>query len=243
MSHKPLKAEFHCHAKLLGQVPFKPVYLERRLNRARALGLDVLAITEHLEAPDYQEIYRCLEALCRNDSGTARWHGVTVLTGAEITISSGQDILLIGGTGYIKELVKRLGFYPGNPPRFEELMDASEDLELLRVGAHPCRRGKCLWSLGPQLKRLDALEINASELSKASYVQEQAQQLGLPVLAGSDAHHWLQIGRVYNILPLHDRFTIPELKQTVLQRQSAWQKKNSFAFWKNMLFKPRLPIL
>ncbi|NPV93026.1 MAG: hypothetical protein HPY50_19845 [Firmicutes bacterium] len=221
----PLKAEIHCHVKIIGSLPFRPSQLERRLRRARGLGLDVLTLTEHIEVADYWDIYDCLESLCEKASGVLRWQGVTVMTGAEITLNSGQDILMLGSLDNIRELHRRLG-RPRNadPPGFARLMDASDDLDLLRVGAHPCRRGKVLWGIGSPLKRLDALEVNANELSKAAYVQSQSESLGLPVLAGSDAHHWLQIGRVYNLLPTDQSFTIPELRQSLLQRKVSWQK-------------------
>ena len=221
-----LKAEFHCHVKLFSHRKFCPSQLQQRLNWARRVGLNVLAVTEHIDVPDFWEICGCLESLCDNGSGRLRWRGVTVLAGAEVSVEEGGDILLIGSIAALRELERRLGrLQAGNTPFFKSLLDASEDLSFLRIGAHPCRPNKELWKMGPLLKRLDALEVNAGELSMARWVQRQARQFNVSVLAGSDAHHWLQIGRIYNLLPLGRGFTMPELKQVVAGDKVAWSRE------------------
>ncbi|MBC7325259.1 MAG: PHP domain-containing protein [Moorella sp. (in: Bacteria)] len=234
-----LKIELHCHVKLFGRGVFRPAQLRRRLNWARRLGLSALAVTEHFDVPDFWEICRHLKLLCANGSGGLRWGELTVLTGAEVTVEEGGDILLIGSVGALQKLENRLGCrragipLSGIFPPFRDFLDASEDLGFLRIGAHPCRREKELWKLGAFLKRLDALEINAGELSLAGWVQHQAKQLGLPVVAGSDAHHWLQIGRVVNLLPEDCRLTAAGLKEALRQRQLTWQRSNLFTIFRN----------
>jgi len=227
---KILKADFHCHVKLFSHGRFRPAQLRRRLNWAARLGLDVQAVTEHFDVPDFWEIYSCLETLCGNGRGGLEWRGVTVLAGAEVSIDEGGDILLIGSIEALKGLEKRLGrLTAGNMPFFKDLLDASEDLGFLRIGAHPCRPDKELWKMGSLLKRLDALEINAGELSMARWVQRQAHQTNMAVLAGSDAHHWLQMGRVFNLLPFGGSFTIAELKRAVAERKVAWRNEGAFS--------------
>jgi len=233
-----LKAELHCHVKLFSRRAFRPAQLQRRLNRARQLGLNVLAVTEHVDVPDFWEICKHLESLCTSASGSLNWKGLTVLTGAEVSVSEGGDILLIGSLEAIKELEGRLGrLSPWNSPSFKRLLDASEDLGFLRIGAHPCRPNKELWKMGTLLKRLDALEINAGELSEADWVQHQAKQLNLPVLAGSDAHHWLQIGRVFNLLPLSTGFTVADIKEALAQKKITWQKAGFLPLVKSLFLK------
>lgn len=225
-----LKADFHCHIKLFCRGNFRPSQLKRRLNWANRLGLDVLAVTEHIDTHDFWDICDCLESLCGNDSGILRWRDVIVLAGAEVSIKEEGDILLIGSTTALKELEKRLGrLCEGNYPFFKDLLDASQDLGFLRIGAHPCRRNKELWKIGSLLKRLDALEINAGELSSARLVQRQASRENMAVLAGSDAHHWLQMGRVFNLLPLSDGFTSAGLKQAVIGKKVVWRREGALS--------------
>lgn len=218
-----MKAELHCHVKLFAHRPFRPAQLQRRLNRARDMGLDVLAVTEHMDVPDFRGILQCLEELCGRGTGALEWRGLTVLAGAEVSIKEGGDVLCIGTPETVRELEKRLApVNADNLPSFKGLLDASGDLGFLRIGAHPCRRGKELWKLGPMLKKLDALEINATELPMAGRVQERAKNLGMPVVAGSDAHHWLQIGRVYNLLPPVEKLTAVTFKQALLRGEIVW---------------------
>lgn len=223
-----LKADFHCHIKLLGNRPsYRQAQLLKRLNWARYVGLDMLAVTEHIDLPDFWEIYGHLEALCRDHSGCFSWKGLTVLPGAEVNVYECGHILLIGSIDALRELEKRMGRLDArNFPFFKDLLDASEDLSFLRIGAHPCRGDHELWKMGSLLKRLDALEINANELLKSDWVSGQAAQMDLPVLAGSDAHHWLQIGRVYNLLPHNfgGSYTMPELKRVVAKGEAAWYR-------------------
>ncbi|MCL6448787.1 MAG: hypothetical protein K6U04_11660 [Armatimonadetes bacterium] len=233
-----LKIELHCHVKLFGRGVFRPAQLRRRLNRARRLGLSALAVTEHFDVPDFWEICRHLELLCANGGGGLRWGEMAVLTGAEVTIEESGDILLVGSAGALQVLENRLGCrragipLSGIFPSCKDLLDASEDLGFLRIGAHPCRRGKELWKMGTLLRRLDALEINARELPLAGWVQHQAKQLGLSVVAGSDAHHWLQIGRLVNLLPEGCRLTAAGLKEALRQRQLTWQRSGGLPFFR-----------
>lgn len=233
-----LKADFHCHVKLLGHWNFRPVQLLKRLKWARCIGLNMLAITEHIDSPDFWEINGHLESLCRDHAGNFSWKGLTVLTGAEVNIYESGHILLIGSLDALRELEKRLGrLDAGNLPFFKDLLDASEDLDFLRIGAHPCRANQELWKMGSLLKRLDALEINANELSMSKSVQRQSRQLNLPVLAGSDAHHWLQMGRVYNLLPFNGGYTVAELKRVIASGETVWCRPGAIAAFMGGLLK------
>ncbi len=233
-----LKADFHCHVKLLGHWDFRPVQLLKRLNWARRVGLNVLAITEHIDSFDFWEICRFLELSCRNESGSFSWKGLTVLTGAEVNIYESGHILLIGSLDALRELEKRLGRLDAeNFPCFKDLLDASEDLNFLRIGAHPCRGNQELWKMGSLLKRLDALEVNSNELHMAKWVQRQSRQLNLPVLAGSDAHHWLQMGRVYNLLPFNGRYTVAELKRVIASGEATWHRPGAVSVFMGGLLK------
>jgi hypothetical protein len=66
---------------------------------------------------------------------------------------------------------------------------------VVRIGAHMFRRGKELGKFAPgDLRRLHALEINGKDLGTELMLLSHARALGLPVVGGSDAHHWLQLG-------------------------------------------------
>lgn len=226
-----LRADFHCHVKLLAGGTFRGPQLKRRLNAAKHLGLDVLAVTEHIDTHDFWIIVESLMGLCQDSSGNLQWKGMRLLAGAEISIAEGGDILLVGSAEGLKKLENRLGrLIRGNFPRLNELLDASEDLGFLRIGAHPCRAGKELWKMGPLLKRLDALEINARELSEAGWVCRQAREAGISVVAGSDAHHWLQLGKVYNLIPARGGTDLGSIKEAIREKKTAWRRGRSLPY-------------
>lgn len=226
-----LKAEFHCHVKLLARGTFRGSQLIKRLNAAKHQGLDVLAVTEHIDVHDFWNIVEYIMRLCEDKSGNLTWKGMRLLTGAEVSIEEGGDILLIGSAKGLEKLETRLGrLSRGNFPCLNELLDASEDLGFLRIGAHPCRTGKVLWKMGPLLKRLDALEINARELSEAGWVYHQAKEAGVSVVAGSDAHHWLQLGKVYNLIPAWSGTDLEKIKEAIREKKTAWRRGSSLPY-------------
>ncbi len=231
-----LQADFHCHVKIFSSIPLKPGQLSKKLNWAMRLGLDILAVTEHIEDKDFWTITDGLEHICTGKEGVYHRPGLTVLTGAEVTIREGGHILLIGCLNALKELENRLGRLDGNnTPCFKDLMDAGDDLGFLRIGAHPCRRSQELWPLGLPIKRLDALEINGRNLPAATTVARQAGLLQMPVVAGSDAHHWLQMGRVYNHLPVNGALSIAAIKEAVAARKIRWHDQGTLSWYKKIL--------
>jgi hypothetical protein len=66
------------------------------------------------------------------------------------------------------------------------------------------RQGKELAALGPELASLDAVEANGKDFRKDARVYDAARRLGLPVVGGSDAHFWPQIGIKATLLPINE---------------------------------------
>lgn len=211
----PVLAELHCHVQLGAWQPFRPWRLRRLLARARKLGLRFLAITEHADIPSFWSIYQALEEL------NWRWREVTILPGVEISLAEGADILVIGPVPEVRRLFERLVSWParGKFPAFDAVLAATADLETFCIGAHPFRPGRMLADLpSAWLARLDALEINRTEVRLAPRVEILAAEVGLPVVGGSDAHWQRHLGRVVNILP-SDITDWAGLRQAVRQGQ------------------------
>jgi len=127
-----------------------------------------------------------------------------------------------GPPSSFRELPDLLGGWPEgrDRPPLEQLLQASEALDLMKVGAHPLRPLQSLKSVPPELlRRLDALEINAREAVRKQRVAAMATELGLPVVGGSDAHFSRHLGRLLNLLPgwVHD---LPTLRQAVKSGQA-----------------------
>ena len=209
-------AELHCHTQFFGWQHFSRRRLRSFLGRAHLLGVSILAFTEHANIKSYWRLFDFL------DENSWRWEGMTILTGAEITVQEGGDILVYGPPSSFRELPDLLGGWPEgrDRPPLEQLLQAAEALDLMKVGAHPLRPLQSLKSVPPELlRRLDALEINAREAVRKQRVAAMATELGLPVVGGSDAHFSRHLGRLLNLLPgwVHD---LPTLRQAVKNGQA-----------------------
>jgi hypothetical protein len=209
-------AEMHCHTQFFGWQHFSRRRLRSFLGRARLLGVSILAFTEHANIKSYWKLFDFLE------ENAWQWEGMTILTGAEITVREGGDILVYGPPSSFKELPGHLGGWPEgrDRPSLELVLEAAEALDLMKVGAHPLRPLQSLKSVPPELLcRLDALEMNARETSRKQRVAAMAAELGLPLIGGSDAHFSRHLGRMLNLLPgwVHD---VSTLRQAVRSSQA-----------------------
>ncbi|MFP4211349.1 MAG: PHP-associated domain-containing protein, partial [Alkalispirochaeta sp.] len=91
-----------------------------------------------------------------------------------------------------------------------ELFSLSRSLDLLKVWAHPFRfvgrdHTRSLTGILDEslVDGFDAIDLNAKDLflhgiEMIDLVLDTADERGLPVIGGSDAHHPSQIGSVYN---------------------------------------------
>lgn len=103
----------------------------------------------------------------------------------------------------------------GYEPPLRLFLDVTDDLDLVRIGAHMFRRDKELWKFAAaDLRRLHALEINGKDFGTEIMLLVQARALGLPIVGGSDAHHWLQLG-VRHSLVHTDELTLGALTKTI----------------------------
>jgi len=92
----------------------------------------------------------------------------------------------------------------GYRPPLAEAVAAARDAGLFMIGAHMFRQGKELAALGRELASLDAMEANGKDFRKDERVYDAARRLGLPVVGGSDAHFWPQIGIKATLLPINE---------------------------------------
>lgn len=187
--------DLHCHIQLWGSQGFSERRLRQVLARAAACGLNVLAVTEHLTARSFWEIWN---ALVRWDWSYA---GLRVWSGTEVTVAEGADIVLLGSPEAVLRLGQRLASAQG-APSLVDLLAAAADLSLLTIGAHPYRGAAVLPTFDPRLlARLTALELNGREPRHHTRVAALAERLGLPLVAGSDAHYLWGLGRAATEVP------------------------------------------
>ena len=173
------------------------------------MGLSGFALTEHMHAPGY---WNTLDELVQrygyDDGHLALGDGFNVLAGAELTVEESVDVILIGGIDQLR-LFDR-SFFPmpsqGYLPRLDDVFGPARGAGLVVIAAHPTRQGKNTVKAGRRhLGRFDALEINGKDVALGRVepeIRRLAAHLDLPVVGGSDAHVWPQVGVQSTVLSL-----------------------------------------
>lgn len=222
-----MNIDFHTHLKISKKSDFWPEYFQVMVREAKIAGLDAIALTEHFNTRNFLDLYNYLDAHFSYREDYYEVDGLKIFPGMEVDVKEIGHILLISHRESIlsiynelKPHLKKENFIP-----FADLMNLAESFETIKIGGHPFRSSTPLTQHEPdQLKRLDALDLNGKDLHSIG-IQENyenihclADKLGLPVVAGSDTHQFLQYGSVMNKFDF-DCSTISELK-TVIEKKA-----------------------
>src|SRR5438132_3673622 len=204
----PFNIDLHTHSFFSGDGVSSP---EEMIAAARAKNLHGLAITDH---------NTCDAVSYLLDKGLMRMDGLPVdnfliLPGVEITTADGH-LLCIGAT---------LPFLKGKPAL--EVCDMIHARGGLAIPPHPYD----LFRAGIRQSVLDTLSIDALEVFNAATTLkrynrqafEYAQMRGLPMTAGSDAHHEAAIGTAYTIVETDD-FTLKGVMTQLVKSNELNQK-------------------
>jgi hypothetical protein len=201
------RIDTHSHPKISKHFAFAPGAIDRMVSMGRRIGLDGICLTEHFHATAYWDIPRHLETTYPCDRGVFRAGDVTLIPGAEVNIREGAHVIVLGEIAELRRLdeafPERLSEH--YEPTLREFLDVTDDFDVARIGAHMFRRAKELGKFAASdLRRLHALEINGKDFGTEVMLLVQARALGLPIVAGSDAHHWLQMGVRHTLAHLDD---------------------------------------
>jgi predicted metal-dependent phosphoesterase TrpH len=201
------RIDTHTHPKISKHFRFDPGSITRTVRMARAVGLDAVALTEHFHARGYWDIYEHLAATYPSERGVFHARGIGLLTGAEVNIRERAHVIVLADLAELRRLdaafPEKLSH--GYEPTLREFLDVTDDFDLARIGAHMFRRSKELGKFSvSDLRRLHALEINGKDFGTELMLIVQARALGLPIVAGSDAHHWLQLGVRHTLIHTDD---------------------------------------
>ncbi len=201
------RIDTHVHGLLSKSLSFDHREFRKMVAHARSIGLDGFALTEHFHATAFWSIHEALIRLYPYRDGAYEvGDGFRVLSGAELDIAEGGHIGIIGPLAALRLLDER--FRPllseGEWPRYRDLYRASEGLGLTIIANHMLRPGKMLTKLTmDELATFSALELNGKD--HHTPVEEQilayARRLDKPLVGGSDAHVWAQIGIRATVLP------------------------------------------
>lgn len=211
------RIDTHTHPKISKHFAFAPGAVNRMVAMARRVGLDGVCLTEHFHATAYWDIPRHLEGTYPCVRGVF-WAGdMALVPGAEVNIREGAHVIVLGEVGELRRLdaafPQRLSEH--YEPTLREFLDVTDDFDIARIGAHMFRRAKELGKFpASDLRRLHALEVNGKDFGTEVMLLTQARALGLPIVGGSDAHHWLQMG-VRHTLVHTDDISMHSLVKTI----------------------------
>lgn len=217
-----IRADLHVHAKVCKSAAFDHGQFQATVEQARRVGLGGFALTEHIDAPGYWEILFDLRRIYPYRDGRLDvGDGFSVLTGAELTVAEGADVILIGEIAGLEAFDRSFGAMPSRRycPPLAEIFGPARDAGLIMIAAHPTRSSKNMVDAARELLgRFDAIEVNGKDaaLSGAEQpIRDLAGRFDMPVVGGSDAHVWPQVGVVSTVLEL------AELTQEGLRRSLA----------------------
>lgn len=218
-----MNIDFHTHILLTKQVSFSIEHFLDYVSQAKAAGLTAMTITEHADAIHYSEVFRTLDATFPYSGDYYDIEGFKIFPGMEVQIREGGHILLTANRAVLREIKAELDPFQtgGQFIPFPRLSDLTENRPVLKIGAHPFRPDNSLFQMsGGCLSKFDAFDLNGKDLAHfgTEPLKEKtgalARRFNTPVVTGSDTHHPLQIGCVYNSFAKDCR-TVEELREEI----------------------------
>lgn len=169
------RVDLHAHTRFFHAdlyrgkpTPFDPIGARMLALSGRRQGLDGVALTNH----DY---YAALDSTAS---------GPQFIPGIEVTTTVGH-VLIVGPDPPLRTVPNK------NTP--EEVVSLAHDSGCAAIIAHPFRQSRVRESGAD----FDAVEVNGKHPGNIERVRALASDLGLPVVAGSDAHFPFEVGRAF----------------------------------------------
>jgi len=168
-----IRADLHIHTTYSPDASIRPKTIVNQLHAHPYIK--AIAITDHNTTEGYHKVQKL----------ASPYEDILIIPGAEITTTEG-DIIILGTT----EL-------PPKPWTPENVINFAKQKNSLTIATHPYRA----YGLGDQAKnyQFDAIEtlngISIPQVNKMA--QNLAKTMGLPGVAGSDAHRVEEMWAVY----------------------------------------------
>ncbi len=207
-----LRLDLHTHAKVAKRTAYNPADIARFADAAERRGLHGYAITEHAHATGFWRIYEDLTERFAYTRGRFEVGGLRVYPGMEVTLAERADIAVIAPLDYLRRLDESFDtpLTAGRHPSALEFIDrvGSLNIRSLRIVAHPTRDDKPADGVPePMLAAIaDAVEVNARHVGfdAVNRTRALADRLGVPLVGGSDAHAWPQVGASSTLIAAAD---------------------------------------
>ncbi len=201
-----MKVDFHFHSCLSKGIPFEHEFFSQTVARAREQDMFAITITDHFDNSDFEGIYTALDAKYPYNGCYYQIDGIRFYPGMEVEVKEGPHLLVSGTRDEVLAFYDRLRphLVPETYVTVPEFFEKQVGLDLMNIFAHPFRPKREFARIDPTFaSRFDAFDINGKDLWRfGTDMRGQVEALGAeysrPVVAGSDTHHFLQLGCVYN---------------------------------------------
>lgn len=216
--------DFHTHVKLSKKTSFNLSFFQEIVLNAKEAGLDAIAMTEHFNTDNYQEIFEVLDAHYPYTNDHYTVDGLYIFPGMEVDVAGIGHILCITGKRGLLEMRQQLEGHTdaANFITLEELLRLGRSYGALMIGAHPLRPSTPLLQHDAKLlEQLDAFDLNGKDLHEHGVVkmklavEQFAEGFGKPIVYGSDSHHPIHIGISKNHFPVTCE-TVEEIRALIL---------------------------
>ncbi len=217
-----MKVDFHFHTCITKTNPIDLNFFQQSVLRAREQDLGAIMITDHHDGPNFEGIYAALDQNYPYNGDYYLVDEVRYYPGVEVAIQEGPHLLVSGQRDSVLTFYDRLRPHlsPETYPTLEEFFTLQTGLDLLNIFAHPLRLGREIERVDPALlSGFDALDLNAKDVRRYGAegrrrVEQFGRKYDLHVVAGSDSHHFYQLGCLYN--EFHRPFeTISDLRRLI----------------------------
>jgi predicted metal-dependent phosphoesterase TrpH len=204
-----MNIDFHFHTCISKGIGFNHNHMLASIDAAHSHGIDAFMMTDHFDNHDFRMIYQelSLNYLCINDT-YYDINGIWLFPGMEVETREGCHILLNGTVPDVLRAYDLLAPYTFEATYLPlaDIFTLIADIDLLKIYAHPFRPKREISRIDATfIPYFDALDINGKDLWRMGIdhqhqVRQFATAMNIPAVGGSDAHHHLQVGVIYNKL-------------------------------------------
>lgn len=197
-----MNIDFHTHGKLAKYLAFSPRYTDWLFGEAASAGLDAVCLTEHFNTLGFDQVYADIAARFPREGDAFNVNGLLVFPGMEVDVAESGHTLVLGTMEEILEFNRVLEPHKakGSFLPLAELADEVQRRGLFFGAAHPFRApGRIPDQPREALAAFQFVDLNGKDLARdfegtIAKTYAFAQELGVPVVSGSDTHQAFQYG-------------------------------------------------
>lgn len=203
-----MNIDFHTHGKLAKYLAFSPAYTDWLFGEAASAGLDAICLTEHFNTLGFDQVYADIAARFPREGDAFNVNGLLVFPGMEVDVAESGHTLVLGTMEEILDFNRALEPHKAKGS-FLPLAELAEEVRrrgLFFGAAHPFRvPGHIPEQPREALAAFQFVDLNGKDLAHdfegtIAKTYAFAQELGVPVVSGSDTHQAFQYGCAVTVM-------------------------------------------